>query len=298
MLIVVLSAAFCVLTRVYLIIFDRHVFRKADSRFSKPLFLNSFLPFFVAMTLTSFSGYKENFFWEYLFLPGVIVSALSAQLTAYVFASCFVKMPVKNIVIATKSVDLFIPLLFTVLTKQFKAFEYFFSWGSALIFTPLLFPLKKTISVFDFKWMLLMILALLFQAGVNSYFSIYELAETAPHFLALMCCLLFWRSAISLYLPIAQFLNKTEESNWESKHQMNYALLFVRAIISMVSQAAFYYSITRVSGNLAWPILNVTPLAACFSAHLVLKEKTGKPEIIALAGLSIFILIYSTTVIE
>jgi hypothetical protein len=276
---VVLPACLCVLTRAFLNVCDRQIFKKASTDLFKSVVLNSVFPFLIALGVAYFFGQGERYFWEYLFDPGVLLSAAGAELAACILAFSFSKMLVKSVVVSVKMADLFIPLLLTCITSQFKLSEYIFSCLSVFIFIPILFPLKGAKSCMQLKMIAAIISVLVFQAGINSYFCLYKFAESLPSFLSLITCILFWRTVMILTPYIIRSLRSLNQKEIKQIKSINYALLFLRAIISFLSQAAFFYSITRTSSNLAWPILNTTPLVACFAAHFVLKEKVGKTEI-------------------
>lgn len=273
------SACICVLTRAILNVCDRKIFKNSNTDFLKSIVYNSFFPFLLAISTAYLFGDKNQYFFTFILQPGVILSALAVQFTAYMFSYCFRKMTVKSIVISSKMADVFIPLFVFFITNEFKTTEYYYSFISTLLFIPILISLLKNNSEFYFMPSLTIILALIFQAVINSYFSMHSYANTWPKFLSLMSCILFWRSLFLLIPLCIQSMRSIQKDDESNAKKVAYFTLFIRAFLAFVSQASFFYSITRLSSNAAWPILNSTPLVACFTAHVFLKEKVGKVEI-------------------
>lgn len=293
MLQVFLPATFCVLTRALLCVCDRQVFKQEDVDLFKSLVLNAVLPFLVAIGFAWALGQEEADLWEHLFHPGIILGALGSQLAACVFALSFARMPVKNVAASSKIVDFFIPLLLAWITSRFVLSDYIFSSLSALIFTPLLVPRERSSTTrIQFGMVLAIVVTLTFQAGINGYFGMDRLASSLSGFLTLMSCIFFWRAVFILAPYIVNSGWKASKQETGKIKVVSYTLLFFRSIVSFLSQAAFFYSITRASGHLAWPILNATPLFACLSAHIILKEKMGTLEMGVLAALTILTISY------
>lgn len=287
-----LAALLCIASRAFLNVCDRHVLKKTDADLFKNIALNSIFPFFVALAVTCLFT-REHFFEEYLFHPGVMLSALGAQLAGCILALSFSKMPVKGVVISSKMADLFIPLLIACITNKFILADYIFSSFSVLIFIPVVFPLEKTQIAFRLKTVLAIVLVLVFQAGINSYFCIGKCADTLPRFFSLMTCIIFWRAMIMLAVCLIKSLHSHNEREIAQTGAINYFLLLFRALISFLSSAAFFYAITRPLGNLAWPILNATPLVSCITAHFVLQERVGKTEMGVLGVFTAVTLFYA-----
>lgn len=294
MLPAVLSACVCVLTRALLNVCDRKVFKAESTDFLKSVLMNSIFPFLVAVIVAWFFGDGNPYFREFWLNPGVILSALGAQLAGYFFCLSFKKMPVKTVAVSAKVSDLFIPIMVFCITSQFKMKEYVFSCLSIVVFAPLLWTVITNRSYFFPLLSFTLLSVLVFQAGINSYFSMHTFADTWPKFLSLMSAILLWRTLFML-IPVAiRFVKEFQRVNLRYGKDVNYSLLFWRSIIAFISQAAFFYSITRISGAVAWPILNSTPLAASFTAHLMLNENIGKTEVWVLGA---FILLSSSYVI-
>jgi EamA-like transporter family len=293
--IVIFPACFCVLTRALLNVCDRQIFKKTDTDIFKNIVFNSIFPFLIAFSLCFFINKGKNYFSEYLFHPGVILSALGAQLAGCVFAVSFSKIPVKGVIISAKSADLFIPLLIGCITSKFQISDYVFSCLSVLIFLPFLFPLEKTKSPFQLKMIVAIISVLLFQASINSYFCINKFPNTLSSFLPFITCILFWRTVMILIPYIIKSFHHFNKKEIKPTKSTSFILLFFRSIISFSSQTAFFYTITRPSGSLAWPILNTAPLISCLAAHFILHERVGKIEmgiLITFTILTIFYLFY------
>ena len=203
-------------------------------------------------------------------------------------------MTVKSIAVTAKTTDSFIPLIVFIMTNRFQQSEYVFACLSTLIFLPLL--RWKTLS---FTLGIAIILVLLFQVMINTYFNMNSFADTWPKFLTMMTSILFWRILFTLPPLLCKEIKTLKKTPSEKKF-VPYHLLAVRALLAFVSQAAFFYSITRVSSTIAWPILNSTPLVACYTAHLFLGEQIGKTEVKVLGSficLSIMYLLIQGTII-
>lgn len=290
--IVVLSAFFCIFSRGILNVIDRSIFRKSENDFFRGLVLNAVFPFFVSLGIM-FLVWEKNYFIDYVFMPGVILSAVGAQMAAYIFTYSLSQLPVKSVVAASKVADLLIPLLVFFLTSQFKPAEYMFSTLSVALFVPFFFAMARGKLSCNYALSSLILVILLFQAGVNSFFSMNKLANTWPKFVALMACILMWRTVI-LTVPYLLHLYKNRSPLSRPTLRTPYGYLILRSCLAFLSQAAFFFSITRYNGSLAWPILNSTPLAACFTAHVLLHEKTGKTELAILAGCIALTIVYLT----
>lgn len=283
--IAIFSALICVVTRSFLSVADRHIVKQEDNDFFKSVILNSLFPFIIALSVMLCFGNGANECWQLLIQPGVIFSAFGAQAASYVFLLAFRKMPVKSVVVAVKMADLLIPLLIFALTSKFDPSEYLFSFLSVLIFYPLFMTLIRGKTDLHPTLSLQLLGVLLLQSGINSYFAMHQFADTWSRFLAMMTCIFFWRSA---FISGAYFFQQVQTKSKivapsSSTSVVPYKMLFLRSILAFVVQASFFYSITRVSGSLAWPILNATPLATCFTAHFFLKENVGKAEFWVLA---------------
>ena len=279
-----LSAVLCVVTRALLNICDRKIFQKEATDFLKSIFYNALFPFLVSWAVTLLCFDNNSYFAAYLFEPGVISSALGAQAAAMIFSHCFSKMTVKSVVVSSKMADLFIPLMIFLVTSEYKISDYCFSLLSTILFFPILYMIIKYKSEIYFKTSLALIVILVFQAGINSYFAMHALADSWVKFLSMVTCILLWRIFFIMGLYAWEWVKALPQSEHSAKKNVAYLALLLRAFLAFISQAAFFYSITRVSGNIAWPLLNSTPLVACFSAHILLREHTGKTELWTLAG--------------
>lgn len=284
MLIAIISAFICVLTRAILNVCDRQIFKKDNSDFLKSVVYNAVFPFLVAFGVGYIFGEQNRYFFTFLMQPGVILSALGAQLAATIFSYCFRRMTVKSVVVSSKMADLVIPLMIFLVTSEFKVADYCFSCLSTLIFVPILFMIIRNKSDTYILGSLALVGVLIFQASTNSYFAMHKYADTWPKFLSMMSCILLWRTVFIVIPLLIQWLQKLRNNTPDSPKEVDYKTLILRAFLAFVSQASFFYSITRLSGNIAWPVLNSTPLVACFTAHLFLKEGVGKTELAVLGA--------------
>lgn len=269
----IFAACICAFTRSVLNVCDRKIFKDQNTDFLKSVLFNSIFPFIVAFSFASIFGEQNRHFFSFLFQPGVILSALGAQLAAYTFSYNFKTMFVKSIVVSSKMADLFIPLSTFLITDQFKLYEYCFSSLSTVIFFPLFLTLLKNKGNAFLLSSLSLISVLLFQSTINSYFSMHKFADTWPKFLSMMTCILLWRTVFMTIPYLIKKIKTRQTQKRENCAQVDYRALILRSILAFVSQAAFFYSITRHSGNIAWPILNSTPLISCLTAHYFLNEK-------------------------
>jgi len=284
MSIAIVSALTCILLRAILNVYDRKIFQKNNTDFLKNVVCNTFFPFLVACIVAYTLGERNRYFFTLVAQPGVILSAFGAQLAATTFYHCFSKMTVKSVVVSSKIVDLFIPLIIFIITREFNVTEYCFSCLSTLIFIPIIIMIAKSKSANYYLASLAIVCVLLFQAGINSYFAMHKFADTWPKFLSLMTCILLWRTFFILIPYIWTWIQNFHINKETDKKQTDYLTLILRALLGFVSQAAFFYSITRLSGNIAWPLLNSTPLVSCFTAHFFLDEAVGKTEIAVLCA--------------
>lgn len=273
----ILSASICVLSRALLNIFDRKIFQRTDTDFLKNVAFNAIFPFLIALFFSGFGGEMHSCFLPLLSQPGVILSALGAQLASTVFSYCFSKMSVKSVVVASKTADLFIPFAIFFASNEFKVFDYYFTCISTLIFLPIFFAALTQKNKTNFLAPLLIIAILMFQAAINELFGISQHADTFPKFLTLMTSILLWRTIFAFMMYGFKAIAKTDEVK-----RVHYNLLFSRSLLAFISQASFFYSITRASTSIVWPVLNLSPFIACLAASIVLQEKLETTERIIL----------------
>lgn len=278
----IISALFCVLGRAALNVIDKRIFSKPNVDFFKGLTLNALFPFLSALLVASiFSDFFMNFhsYNKALFFNlGVILSALGAQIAASFISFGFKKMPIKAVAISTKFADLFIPAFVFLVSDKLNYREYLFAIFTTLAFFPIIRSLILSKFCFYPKVILLIILSLCFQAIVNSYFGMSKMADSWSKFLVLMVYLLFWRFT---FMGLFSFFMKKvvqKEQNGSKKQLHGIPVFAGRALLAFLSQAAFFFSITRGSTIVAWPILNATALASCYAASFWSGEAAGKAE--------------------
>lgn len=288
-----LSACCCVIARSLLNVFDRKVMRSENNDFLISVFLNALFPFTVALMMGVLFGREGSYTLSLLTKPGVILSALGSHFAAYSFFLAFRVMQVRTLAISSKLADLIIPLATYCLTLKFNIVDYLFSNLTVCIFLPILFMAVRSGGDFLPRYVFYIIYSLVFQSIVNTYYEMHQYADDWPKFLSLMTGILFWRTVyITLPVLLRVFQKWNQIGERVAKREVLYFSLFFRAILAFFAQATFFYSITRVSNAVAWPVLNATPLAACFMAHLFLEEKVGKTEIRVLFAFIILSFIY------
>jgi uncharacterized membrane protein (DUF2068 family) len=269
----IVSASICVLSRALLNIVDRKVFERSDTDFLKNVAFNAVFPLLIGIILSWGLGESLLSSLTMLTQPGVILSALGAQLASTIFSYCFGKMSVKSVIVSAKTADLFIlPSLFIV-THEFKILDYCFSCLSTLIFLPILFVALATRSKINFLASIFIVAVLIFQALINAQFGMSQYADTWARFLTLMTSILIWRTIFAFIMYGFTAMDKAARTK-----KVHYQLLISRSLLAFVSQASFFYSITRASNNIVWPLLNLTPFVACIAASIVLQEKLEKTE--------------------
>lgn len=270
------SAMVCVVTRGLLSVIDRSVFKREEVNFTQIIFLNAILPFIVSLLICCVF-YSTNNIFPFLFETPVILNALGAQAAATAFSHGFKNMTVRNITASAKVADLLIPILIFALTRNISLKEYIFSCLSVVIFIPIFLNINKSRDDFCLKSALIILSILLFQAGINVLFKTYQMVDTLDKFFSFMVCILFWR--VIFTLPgLYMKPNKKQTALLDC----NLSMLSLRATLAFFSQAAFFFSITRISYAAAWPVLNSGPLIACVIAHFLIKEKLKQPEYITM----------------
>lgn len=278
MWIAILSAFLCIVTRALLNVYDRIIFKKDETDFLKSMVYNAVFPFLVAAIVEWLLGNGHHYFREFILEPGVILSALGAQVAAYIFSYAFKKMDVRNVVVSTKIADLFIPSAIFYITNRFNPDQYFFSLFTTFLFIPIVISAIKNRVSFRPLVAFEILAILCIQAGINSYFYMSSFGDTWEKFLSLMTCILLWRAIFTLFPPFLTWLKNLPSSDRRQKKHVAYFQLFIRAILSFICQVFFFYSITRQSGGYAWPILNSSPLVACFAAQLLIGERMRNIE--------------------
>lgn len=282
MLSAIISAFTCVFARAALSVCDRKIFKKETNDFVFSLFLNALFPFLLAIVVAMTFGEGKKYFFSYFLTLGMFLSAFSNQIASGVFSHCFRTMAVKSIVAISKATDLFIPLIIFFITKKFKLHEYSFSCLSVAAFSPICFQAYKSKSSINVFIASSLMLSLFFQVGVNTHFSMNKIADTWPKFFSLMSCILLWRTIFASLLLFFRWLRKEHQIDDGQKKEVEVRKLFLRSFLAFTAQSAFFYSITRASSVIAWPILNLSPSFACLAAHLLLKERIEKVEAVAL----------------
>lgn len=273
------SAAFCALSRVGLSLYDRNFFRKGDVDFLHGILLNALNPlFFALINCWIFAGFDASLF-DLLRNPGIMLSGFGAQAAAYSASRCLCIMNIRNVMVTSKTSDFFIPLGVFLVTSQFRFNEYLFAVLTALSFIPIALTISKEGRLYE-RASYMFIGSLFVQAMINSYFHMSDYARTWEDFSKMMVGILCWRACIML-LPVGLLYIRKVDLDARPLNAQILGSLFLRGCLAFLSQAAFFFSITREAGFVAWPIINATPILSCFAAHYFLKERAGRPELLA-----------------
>jgi hypothetical protein len=268
-----LFAVLCIFSRGLLNVLDRFYFREESRSFHAGVFLNVFYTLCLASVCSSFLGCQWAEILRCIQLPGVILSGLLAQWVAMLFCFSFRKMSVRAVAVSSKLADLTIPIVLVPLLPVFNWGLYLFAFFSTCAFLPIFFSLRKEKAYYDYRSILLIIVVLNLQAFVNVYFKMSQHSTTWITFFELFVAILFWRMVFC-------FLSSRLRRKTSTGQSINHKILLARSIMALVSQGAFFYSITRESGSAVWPILNASPLISSFLAAGILKEKFGKREVL------------------
>ncbi|MDF2576595.1 MAG: hypothetical protein K0S74_79 [Chlamydiales bacterium] len=272
----IFSAWFCVLSRSILTVVDRKLFAYEEGSFATKLVLNTYCPLAFAITFALLYGDYTHYFWFYVFSPGVILSGLCSQFSALSFSAAFKEMSIKDVALANKLTDVLIPLFHYFYLGRFVAHEYVFTLATTVIFIILMFKETSFSSKFA-VYTPFIVLSTLLQAVVNQVFCVADTIPDLKAFLVFMPCVLFWR-CVAVTIPYSW---KTEKLQLNSFRQFtSYHVIFMRAGLGFLAQAAFFYSITRGKSTVTWAVLNSTILFACAAGHLFLKERLS-PKIFA-----------------
>lgn len=288
--VVVGSALFCAFSRAALTVFDRMFFQKLNMDFQKGILYNALFPFgFAVLQCWWMQGLNENIL-SLLIHPGVICSGLGAQIAAYTATQCLRTLHVRKVVISSKTSDILIPLALFGLNGTFCLQEYILSSFTTLAFFPIALLISKTDKIYTSS-SYFFIGSLILQALINSYFHISSLATTWLDFSMLMVGILFWRATcMSIPVLLQSFLFR--KTPLRPLNLTILKTLCLRGALAFLSQAAFFFSITRENNLVAWPILNATPILSCFLAHFFLQEKVGKSEFQAVGCFVLIFFIY------
>ena len=288
MIIAFTAALLCTVTRGVLNVVDRAVLRRQEVHFCVVVLYNNVLPMLVAYGVALPAPGSVERISDYLTHPGVIFSALGAQLAAQCFFFSFRQMTVKSVALSAKAADLVLPLVTLAITSYIPTRETLFSLLSVLAFVPIALSAYREKVVPRTHITLMLVAVLCFQCAVNSYFHMHRYADTWPKFLSMMAAILTWRS-IFTGIMMAKSLMGLADEKLEALLKPLPALT-LRATLAFIAQAAFFFSITRVGSAIAWPVLNSTPVISCCIAHVFLNERVAKAEgwaLVSLVALSV-----------
>ncbi len=272
--ITVVSALFCVFSRGCLNIIDRSVLSRENVDFLKSMVCNALYPLIFAVGFLFVFGAFDKSIFTWILEPGMILSGLGAQLAGTAFSVCLKSMRIRNVMVASKGCDLLIPILVSIVAQSMNFQDYAISNLTTLAFFPIALNVFKN-REFSIRLSILLAASLLFQAGINSYFQMSNFALNWSQFFKMIVCVLIWRT-IFISLPLFwRIPGVIKKPVIPFKITL---VLICRGLLAFLSQAAFFLSITRDKGFMAWPILNAGPLLSCYMADWFLNEKTGGPE--------------------
>ncbi len=279
-----LSAILCVFSRALLNVMDRIIFFKHEADFLLNMALNTVFPFFLCYLVSMLLNVNYEDFFNLVLNLNIFLAALMAQIVAYTISYAFKRMPIQNIALVMKTSDILIPVAGFLLSNKFNIIDYSFSLLTTFAFTPIFFASYR--NRLPFLWFISVIIlcSLLLQVIINTLYPIQQFSKDFNIFVKLMVIILFWRTIFSSVLFLYK---KILFSNYLPKIN-NYYLLISRSILAFCAQATFFFSITKNSSNIAWPILNSTPIVTCLISSIFLSEKISK-EILITLMLFIFI---------
>lgn len=277
LLITVSSSFFCAISRIALNIFDRHFLRTNNIDFLLTILLNSLFPLFFSIINCVFFRNFDSSILNLLTKPGIIFSGIGAQFAAYAVSKSLREMNIRNVMLSGKICDLFIPIIVFLLTHKFCLQDYFFISLTTLSFFPIALTTFRNGSLYKKASYILMI-SLVFQALINSYFEVPTYTQTWRDFSKFMVGVLAWRTILMIIVIGIRYI-KHPIVNFQTLNVRDLEGLFLRGSLAFLSQSAFFFSITRDMSFIAWPILNAVPLLNCYAAHYFLKEKTGISEV-------------------
>lgn len=273
-----LVALFCVLTRAVLNVVDRSYFKRQDIDVLQGLFLNALLPLFVAVAAGLCFGTSRECCMAAILSPASLFAAIGAQAAASVFSLSFRQMRVRCVAVSSKLADLLIPIGIFFLTLQFSLSAYIYAVVSVLVFGPILFSVLRSRGEIRFLLIVLIVATLVFQAVVNDLFQTRSLTQQWTGFLSFMVAVLFWRTVI-VFVVVAWRSSMGSVPVSLKIGRSDLGMLCMRAALAFVSQAAFFFAITRPDSQFAWPLLNGGPLASSYAAHICLREPIERAEL-------------------
>lgn len=217
-------------------------------------------------------------------------------------------MSVKTVVLSSKLADLSIPVALLPWVTTFNFSSYLFAVASTLAFLPIFYSIYKEKLHCNLKNISQIILVLTAQAFINNYFQISKYSYNWMEFIEVLIAILFWRTVFSGFgflrsryksIQLEKIELKLNGARIDSNTAAvmtgaNHKILTLRSLLAFISQGAFFYSITRHSGNSVWPILNSTPLIASFLAAKILRERFGKFELVTTILFFTITIVYTT----
>jgi len=280
------STIFCVFSRAVLNSIDRSVLKRPDVDFLSALIFNAVFPLVFAFLATlALADFRHLPFFEL----SSIMGGFASQIAGAVYSFSLGKMPVRSIITVNKSADFIIPLIPLVILQKFSLQDYVFSNLSTLALFPIGWSIFRSNEASG-KYSLFLIGGLVFQVLIIQIFCSSISNESWQEFVKKVFCLLFWRT-IFVGIPLLRRFIKTRENLQFFSFKLMICLLG-RGLISYLSQIAFFFSITGRYALAMWPILNAGPLISCFTAHVLIKEKTGSAEKWAFGLFSVVTVIY------
>ncbi|MGL4348371.1 MAG: hypothetical protein ACRCSV_02800 [Chlamydiales bacterium] len=202
------------------------------------ILLNSLFPLFFSIINCVFSYNFDSSILNFLTKPGIIFSGIGAQFAAYAASKSLREMNIRNVMLSGKTCDLFIPVVLFFLTHKFCFQDYLFISLTTLSFLPIALVTFRNGSLYK-KVSYILMISLVFQALINSYFHVPDYTRTWQDFSKFMVGVLFWRTVL-MVIVIGIPYRKNPIINFQSLNIRALEGLFLRGSLAFFSQSAFF----------------------------------------------------------
>ncbi len=284
-----------VFSRSTLTVIDRYIYGLKGKNLFIFLSINTFLPFLIGLTaVLAFKDFAH--LWKYIFSTECMIFSPAIQLVSFSYCLAFKKWEVRHVELQGKISDLFLPLVFFIIPASFLHGMEATQWQlyipmvlSWIGFTPLIIKHHLLRNIIN-KSTLLICSSLIIEESISMVITKTSFSNGWDAFVFALGTL-FWRSIISIICSIISHfsLPKTHlENSFKEIESLDFKLtmvIFVRALITLVTQVTFIFTIATTHPLIIWPILNSTPLVSSICSKIVLKEKLFWPEMFALVCL-------------
>lgn len=284
-----------VFSRSTLIVIDRYTYGLKGKNLLIFLSINTFLPFLIG--LSAVVAFRDiSHLLEFIFSPACMIFSPAIQLVSFSYCWAFSKWEVKYVELQGKISDLFLPLIFIVLPASLLHGREANQWQlyipmvlSWIGFTPLIIKNHLLRNILN-KSTALICSSLIIEAAISMMITKTSYANGWDAF-EFALGTLFWRSMISISCSLLHVFKarknglKDESLPKEPMDMKLTTIIFVRALITLVTQVTFIFTIATTHPLIIWPIINSTPLVSSICSKIALKEKLFWPELFALACL-------------